>query len=131
MFKILFHQVFIYPGLGLHTNEDSFRCCKLQTTFPLKKTMGSSIEPSAATVSKTVMCRFSTPVLRITQDFTPTRSMVFPGTRSKYTGVLSMFPIKARGNLPFFLSATSVGTISSCLQVQQEASVKVMFSLLV
>ena len=71
--------------------------------FPLKMTMGR-IEPSAVTVSTTVICRFSAPVLRITQDFTQTQLMVFPGTRSKYTGVSSMFPIKARGNLPFFLS---------------------------
>lgn len=89
--------------------------------FPLKMTMGGSIEPSAAIVSTTVMCRFSTPVLRITQDFTPTRSIVFPGTRSKYTGV--------SGGI--FQSFCNLCMISSCLQVQQEASVKVMFSLLV
>ena len=47
------------------------------------------------------MCRFSAAVLRIKQDFTPTQ---LTGTKSKYTGVSSMFSIKARGNLPFFLS---------------------------
>ena len=63
--------------------------------------MGGSIEPSAVTVNTTVMCRFSAPVLRIILDFTPTRSIVLPGTN---TGVSSMFPINALGNLPLFRS---------------------------
>lgn len=55
-------------------------------------------------VSTTVMCLFSAPVLRMMQDLAPTRSIVLPGTRSKYMGVSSMFPTIAFGNRPLFRS---------------------------
>ena len=71
--------------------------CSFGCRFPLKIMNGGSISPFAVTVNATVICRFSAPVVLMMQDFTPTLSTTLFGTRSKYTGVLSMFPMNAMG----------------------------------
>ena len=87
--------------------------------------------PSAATVSTTMMCHFSAPVLRITRFHTNLINCL-PWYKIEISRSFIHVPDQSSGKSIFsFLFAASVGMMSFCLQVQQAASVIVTFLLLV